>query len=367
MKLSVTKENLTKALTAVSRLVGSHTTLPVLANVLIATDGNRLKLSTTNLELGINYWIGAKVSEKGAITVPARLLNDFVANLPEDTVELSLEKTNLKVSTTKFQSVLNGIEAEEFPSIPSLDQEVTLQIPVKDFKEAVAKTVLVASADDTRPVLNGVYIYHEDKNLIFVATDSYRLAEKVLPQAKTPKTPVSMIVPARTLAELARMASDESGTIDVIVGENQAVFKLESVELVSRLIDGQFPDYRQLIPTSVEATAQIETADFNNLAKVSSLFAYANAGSVTVELKNKDQAVQLQSVASQVGENTAEAPAKVDGEDTKIAINSRYLSDGLSVIDSPTTNFVVTGKVNPCLIRPEGDDSYLHLIMPLRS
>ncbi len=367
MKVSATKDNLAKALGAVGRIVGSQATLPVLAHVLVATDGKRLKLSTTNLELGINYWIGAKVDQAGAITVPARLLAEFVGNLPDDTVSLELDKTNLKVTTNHYQSTFNGIEAAEFPSIPSLKKSALFSLPAQDFKAAASVVVLAASTDDTRPVLGGVYLYSEGSNLVIVATDSYRLAEKIIPRQKGQTGQINLIVPARTIQELLRMIGDDSETLEVVVEENQALFKLDNIELISRLIDGQFPDYRSLIPKDSPTVVTVDTAELGNLTKVAGLFAQTGGGSITLEVDNQSSSLRLRSVASQVGENVSDTKAEINGDDAQVALNYRYLGDALSVINSPQIKLAVSGKVNPVVIRPTEDKSYLHIIMPLRS
>ncbi len=367
MKLSCTKENLNKALAAVSRVVGSTTTLPVLANVLLATDGNRLKLTTTNLEIGINYWVGAKVNQPGGVTVPARLLADFIANIPDGTVDLEVDKNNLTVKTDNYRSVLNGIAADEFPSLPVVEKATSLKLPAQQLKAALAQVTLVASSDDTRPVLNGVYFYTEAGKLFLVATDSYRLAEKTVELGSPPPAPVQVIIPSRVLTELVRIDDGSQATIELLVGENQIMFRFEAVELVSRLIDGQFPDYRSLIPADVPSQVTISTQEFANLAKVAGLFAYANAGSVNVEIDQKAKSLRLTSLASQVGENTSEAKVRVQGDGAAVTLNCRYLSEALGVINEAEVAFGITGKVNPCVLRPVDNKDYIHIIMPLRA
>lgn len=367
MKISLTQENLAKALNGVTRIVGLRTSLPVLSNVLIQTDANRLKLSTTNLEIGINYWLGAKVETEGAITVPARLLGEYISNLPNETIHLETNKNVLHISSGHYESHLNGISAEEFPSIPSITKEPALSIDAKEFEEALNQVVIVASLDDARPVLNGVFIYTEAQDLVIAATDSYRLAERKLKLAKQPKQKISVIIPARTINELLKMLSEEDEAIDILLDENQVLFRFGSVEMVSRLIDGEFPDYRQLIPNDKQLEATLNTTEFTRVAKVASLFARESASSVMVESDIKTKQLHLKSVASQVGDNTATIEAKIQGEDADVSLNSKYILDALAVIKSAEVNFTITGKLNPCLIKPTEQTDYLHIIMPLRS
>lgn len=367
MKASCVKDNLAKALGVVSRLAGSASTLPVLANVLITTDKNRLKLSTTNLEMGINFWVGAKVIKPGAVTVPARLFHDLVANLDAGTINLEVAENNLKISTSHHQANLNGINPEEFPTIPTLKPKTSFSLPSEQLREALGQVVLVASTDDARPVLNGVYLHSEAKKLYFAATDSYRLAEKTLELKNPPADKIAIIVPARTMQELLRISEGESQNVEISLDENQALFKFDNIELISRLIDGQFPNYRELIPKTAISTATLPVPEFASLAKIAGLFSYSNAGSVNVSIDSKQKLLRLRSVASQVGENTSEAKVAVTGEDAEVNLNSRYLNEALGVIDSEKVDFSITGKINPCLLRPSDKQDYLHIIMPLRA
>jgi DNA polymerase III subunit beta len=367
MKLKVVQSNLTQALSAVGRIVGSRTTLPVLGNVLLSTDGTRLKLSTTNLEIGINYWVGAKVEKPGAVTVPARLLADYVANLPSETLEISLDKNLLKINAGHFQSAFNTIAADEFPSIPTISKKASLSIDFKTLHDALTQVALVASIDDARPVLSGVYFETSGNKLILAATDSYRLAEKRLDLETKPAAELKVIVPVRTIQELLRANVADDQVVEIMVEENQILFRLGEIELISRLIDGDFPDYQQLIPKEADTVATIGTAEFSNVAKVASLFAQENAGSVSLSVSAKPAGISIKSIASQIGENVSEAEAEVEGEDAEVALNCRYLLDALSVMHDKSLSFAITGKVNPCVLKPAGDKTYVHIIMPLRS
>lgn len=363
MQVSITQENLHKALSAVSRVVGSKTTLPVLGNVLLKTQDNRLKLAATNLEIGVTYWIGAKVEADGDITIPAKLLSEYVANLPSGNIDISVEKASAKISSSSYQSKINGIDADEFPSIPEVDSDTTLRVPIETFKEAFSQVVGVASNDDSRPVLTGIYLHNSAGYLYAVATDSYRLAEK---QVMEFDGECSVIVPARTISELLRMIDDGvSGEVEMAIDENQIAFRFGEVELVSRLIDGQFPNYRQLIPEEVPTVAEVTSKELRSMTKITSLFARENAGSVTLSVE--DGKLSMRSIASQVGENNSEIPAEVSGEPIEVSLNGRYVSDALSVMSTDKVEIGLTGKVSACLIKPIGDDSYLHIVMPLRS
>lgn len=367
MKVSVTQANLHKALSVVGKIVGSRSTLPVLSNVLLATDANRLKLSSTNLEIGINTWIGAKVEETGSLTIPARLFSDYVSSLGEGNILLDQEKQTLSVKNQQTESHINGIEAKEFPSIPSFKKTAALKIEANQLKGALAQVVGAASFDDTRPILNGVYFMSEKTTLVVAATDSYRLAEKTLTLAKAPKEQLKIIVPARTAQELLRMLDTESGDVELVSEENQVMFRFGDTELISRLIDGEYPNYQQLIPEDVLTTIEIPTKELQNNTKLAALFARESGGSVTLSADAKGQKLELKATASQVGDSTSSIAVKITGEDAVVALNSRYLLDALNSIQSEVLKVEITGKVNPCLLRPvTKQDDYLHLIMPLR-
>ncbi len=366
MKLAVTQENLSKGLGLVSRVAGgSRTSLPVLQNVLIATDGNSLRLAATNLEIAIRLTIGAKVEQQGTITVPARLAQDFVASLPAGPINLKLDGTRLDVVTDNYKSVLNGVPADEFPAIPEVGSDKQLTIDAATLKDAISQVVIAASHDETRPVLTGVWLHSYEKNLYMVATDSYRLAERKLGPTEEE---INLLVPVNAMQDVLRILGDAEEEVVIAYDEQQVCFRIGQIELTSRLIDGKYPDYRQLIPKKTSLSASLSRQDLINITKVSSLFARESAGSVTLELNEGDQSLSIRSVASQVGENTAKANALVEG-DLEVALNSRYLLDALGVIDEAEVVFACDGKTNPCILRPGGKKptAYTHIIMPLRS
>ena len=366
MKLEVTQENLAKAINSVSKIVSSRSSLPVLGNILIATDSGRLKLSATNLEIGINCWIGAKASEEGAVTVPARLFSEFITSLPSGNIELSSQDSNLLVAAPHVQSTINGISAEEFPLIPQIKTKPALELPVDLIKAALSQVVVAASTDEARPILTGVYIYNEGAKLNIVSTDSYRLAERKITLKKKPETDIKVIIPGRTIQELVRLLDGEE-TIVMYVDDNQVMFEVDGIQLTSRLIEGQFPDYRQIIPKQSETVVQVDTAEITRVTKLASLFARENAGSVRLDVK-AEGIIDVVANPSQVGENTSSAECSVEGDDGEISLNARYLTDALAVIGSAKLNLSLSGKLNPCVITPIAEDlDYLHIIMPLRT
>lgn len=363
MKLQVTQENLNRALGSVARVANSRGTLPILANVLVRTNNNRLSLSATNLDIAITHYIGAKVKEEGSITVPARLMQDFVGSLPGGVIELDLQETKLHVTTDQYKSVVNGIMADDFPVMPAITVGKKWTITGDLFKKALQQVVFAASSDETRPVLTGVLLQTKDGKLSMAATDSYRLAEKNLGKNKED---IQLLIPASAMHDLLRVLSDGDDEIQVTHDEQQVLFQVGDIELVTRLLDGKYPDYRKLIPATFSAEATLKRADLINVTKVSSLFARESAGSVTIEVDEAAGQLSIRSVASQLGENTATAPAKVTGSGN-ITLNSRYLLDALGALAGDEVVFGFNGKLEPTLLRDPAAPGYRHVIMPLKS
>ncbi|HXR49882.1 MAG TPA: DNA polymerase III subunit beta [Verrucomicrobiae bacterium] len=363
MKLQVTQENLNRALSSVARVANTRGTLPILANVLIKTSNNRLSISATNLDIAITHYIGAKVSEEGSITVPARLMQDFVGSLPEGVIELDLKDTKLHVTTEQYNSVVNGIVADDFPVMPTISKGSKWTVDGAIFKRGLQQVVFAASSDETRPVLTGVLLQTMDGKLFMAATDSYRLTEK---QLGANKETVQLLIPASAMQDLLRVLGDGEEKVQVTHDDQQVLFQVGDAELVTRLVEGNYPDYRKLIPEKFATQATCKRADFLNVTKVSSLFARESAGSVTIEIDEKSSQLSIRSVASQLGENTATAKAKVTGSGS-ITLNSRYLLDALGALHGEEVVFGFNGKLEPTLLHDPTSADYRHVIMPLKS
>lgn len=361
MKLQVTQENLAKALNTVARVANTRNTLPILANVLLQTAGNRLSISATNLDIGITHRIGSKIEKNGSITVPARLMQDFITSLPEGVLKLELTDNKLHIATDQYKSTINGIAADDFPVMPAISAGSTWKTSANDLKKALSQIVFAASADDARPVLTGVYFHSSNGEVIAVATDSYRLAERKLGKNKAS---VSFLVPASAAQDLLRIISDTDKDVVVTHDDQQVLFQVGDITLVARLIEGNYPDYRKLIPSKFSTVAKLTRADFLNITKVSALFAREAAGSITINVDNKK--VSINAIASQLGENTAAAEAEIKGSG-EVTLNSRYLMDALNAFTGDSVEFYFNGKLEPCILRSSDDPKYLHLIMPLRS
>lgn len=367
MELSVTQENLARALGAASRVASSKTQLPILSNILFRTDGNRLMVAATNLEIATTQHVGAKIVNEGAITVPARLITEFVASLPKTTVTLKVTDNKLQIIADGYNSTINGTVADDFPELPTINDKtaVSYAIDATTLKQAVTQTILTASNDATRPVLTGVYWHSHDGALYLAATDGYRLSEKRLVDTKSE---VAAIIPTSTLQEVLRVVADDSEEVEILFDESQVRFRLNDTEITSRLIDGNFPDYRQLIPATSESVITITRSDFAQITKVAGLFARESGGSVTLTADAEKDKLSLHSVASELGENTSESTAEVTA-DGQVTLNSRYLAEALGVLDGSKVTFRFSGKLSPCVlsVADTSQADYQHIIMPLKS
>jgi DNA polymerase-3 subunit beta len=364
MKIQVTQENFNKALTSVARIANTRNTLPILSNVLIKTIDNRVCVAATNLNIAISHYIGSKVKDKGGITVPARLTQEFVSSISSGVIDVSLEENKLHIKTDQYNSTINGVPIDDFPVMPKIEKGIDWKTNAKTLKTALVQVVGAASNDEARPVLTSVYFFTQDGSLFVAATDSYRLAEKRVVKLK--KDGIKLLVPATSAQELLRLIGDFTGDIEVKHDDQQVLFKIEDIELVTRLIEGEYPDYQKLIPSKFASSAKLDKTDFINITKVSSLFARESAGSVTVEADESAKQIGIRSIASQLGENTATAKAEVTGGGT-ITLNSRYILDTLNVIEGQSTTVSFNGKLEPCVIRSDEDPDYTHVIMPLKS
>jgi len=366
MELSVTQDNLAKALSTVGRVASVKTQLPILGNILLRTDSNRLLIAATNLEIATTQYIGAKVIKPGAITIPARLIAEFISNLPKESVDLKVVNSNLHIKSGKYTSIINGVIADDFPELPTINEKssISYNLKTEDFKQAVSQTIITTSNDSTRPVLTGVYWHSHEGQLILAATDGYRLSER---QLTGTTSEVSAIIPTQTLQEVMRSVTDESNEIDILFDETQVRFRINDTEVISRLIDGNFPDYRQLVPKKTTTNIEINKADFVRITKIAGLFARESGGSITITADEAKKSVSIHSIASQLGENTSEASAQVSG-DGQVTLNSRYLNEALSVIEGETVLFSFSGKLAPCVLKSaDKNTNYYHIIMPLKS
>ena len=367
MKFYCSQKGLEHAVGIVNRAIGSNNTLPVLNNILVKAEGKRVYFSSTNLEIAINCSIEADVRGEGSITVPAKLLSNYVALVTDEKVEVSvLEGNTLAVSSTTSNTKIKCISSDEFPLIPEVEKGVEVFIKTEDFHRSINETVFAASLNLSRPVLSGVLFLAKGDEVKLVATDSYRLAEKKLSSTEKVKEEVSCIIPARTVSELSKIITrSEEEKVKINISNNQILFSVNGVELISRLIEGRFPDYQKIIPTGAPTTSTVSVEDLSLVLKRVSLFARENNNNINISVTN-DGKMSVSSEETKVGEEKAEVPIDIEGENKKIALNAQYLIDVLAHTSNDKVLFQIIDKVSPAIIRPAGKEDYVYIIMPLK-
>ncbi len=373
MKVTVLQESLAHGLSVVSRAVSPRSTLLVLSNVLVATDEGRLRLSATNLELGITCWIGAKIEEEGSTTVPARTFSDLVGTLPAEQVSLALNTTtqSLNVRCGSSNTDIKCIDSQEFPPLPVPELDGAIQLNVSDFKEMIQQVVFAASVDEARPVLMGVLVNIDKDTLTLAAADGFRLSVRKGTLSQPASLPVTAIIPARALGELARVATDANESISMVLpkGRGQVVFHLKDVELVSQLIDGTFPDYQQIIPRSYKSRTILSTPALFKACKQAEIFAREGSNVARLDIKSAGDlepgSVEISAQSEETGSNETVVAATIEGIGLLIAFNVKYLREVLEVIKTPNVALETVAPNAPGVIRPVGDENFLHVIMPM--
>jgi DNA polymerase-3 subunit beta len=377
MKVTVLQENLARGLSVVSRAVSPRSTLPVLGNILVATDEGRLRLSATNLELGITCWIGAKIQEEGSTTVPARTFADLVGTLSDKQVEMALnvrtQTLNLRCGASNTD--LKCIDAQEFPPMPVVDFSQGLQLNVLDLKGMIQQVAFAASTDDARPILTGVLVTVDGNQITMAAADGFRLSVRKAPLSTAVPHPINAVIPARALSELARIAVDGDQTLTLVLppGRGQAVFRLRDAELVSQLIEGVFPDYEQIIPRRCETRAVLSTAAFLKACKQAEIFAREGSHIARININPGGElqpgTVEVSGQSEETGSNQNMVDATIEGPALLIAFNVRFLREVLDVVATPNVAVETSTDTSPGVIRPvgaqEGQGEFLHVIMPM--
>ena len=373
MKVSVLQENLAKGLNIVGRAVAARSTLPVLGNILLATDDKRLKLSATNLEIGITCWIGAKVDEDGATTVPARTFVDLVNAMPQGQVDMDLQvrTQTLNLMGGRFTNNIKGVDAQEFPIIPHPDDNTPIRIAPGTLKQMIDQVVFAAATDESRPILTGVLAKFSGKTLTLAAADGFRLSVRTAQLEDGVDEPLEVIIPARALAELSRISGEEKDpiTITVTPQRSQILFHLSNIDLVSQLVDGKFPPYEAIIPKATTTKAVIDTALLLKASKAANVFAREAANIARIAFVPGDELtpghITIGAQSAETGDNAGELDANISGHGLEIAFNVKYLIDVLSVVGANQIAFETIDPSKPGIIRPIGDDTFTHVIMPM--
>jgi DNA polymerase-3 subunit beta len=372
VKVTSLQENLARGLQIAGRAVSTRGSLPILGNVLLRTENGRLKLTATNLEVGINVWVPAKVDDEGAITVPAKLFTDFVNSLPPGPTELSLNvrTKTVHLKSGPYEANFKGLDAEEFPTIPVAPDKPTTKLSKSTLRRMIGEVAFVATTDDSRPVLTGVLTTFEGDKATMAAADPYRLSVRTAALLSKVEGKIEVIIPARSLQEVQRIIDDSEDPVEIFITPNgsQVIFHTQEADLVSRVIEGQFPNYRQVIPTGKAATRIIvQREELLQATRLASLFARDSANMLRFQVDPSGQPpLVISANAAEVGDNTAKVDATVDGQSTTIAFNSRFISDALGSVTAPEIALELGGPLAPGVIKIVGDDSYLHVVMPLR-
>jgi DNA polymerase-3 subunit beta len=382
MRISCVQDQLSRGLAIVGRAVGSRTTMPILGNVLIATDGERLRLVATNLELGITTWVPARVLEDGTATVPARLLSEFVNSLPSGRTVLidgGVRGAPLHLECDRIGANVKGVDPEEFPSVATGDDRPAVRIPAREFRSMIDQVAFCAARDESRPVLSGVNVRMEGTVLSLAAADGFRLAIRTAELDHGLPETLDVIIPARALTELGRLLGGDDDEVEVSVASNrtQVLFRVRTsvgeTVLVSRLLDGQFPDLQRVVPKTASTEVTVARADLVTAIRVASIFARDSANVVRLELVPgsgdglEPGSMEVSATAQEIGDNKSQVPAQVGGDDTHISFSSEFLGDVLGVLRTDKVRLKLSGPLSPAVIEGVGADHYTHVIMPMHS
>lgn len=384
MKISCIQENLKQGLQLVSNISNKNINLPILNNVLIESNDGSIKLSTTNLEIGITCIIRGKIDESGSFTVDAKLLSDYVGLLPKERIDLTLTDNSLLIQCNNNKTKIKGISASDFPLIPQINKENCYIVNAENLRQALSQVLFATAKNESRPEICGVFLRVTENTLTITATDSYRLAErKLLLETQSSVEDKTVIVPVRTLQEVTRMLStykdsiDLPETLNMYIHDGQISFEYDVVEIVSRLIEGNYPDYEQIIPKKQETSVIVSIPDLIKATKTASLFSKTGINDINIEIVLGEEGseksmgmIKVMSMNDQVGENTSTVSSNITGLANGIVLNYSFLLDALQVMNSPEVKIEMIDSSSPCVLRPTGikddSESYIHIIMPIR-
>jgi len=368
MKVICTQENLTKGLNITSHIAGKNITLPILNNILIKIEQGKFNLISTNLDIGIKTSVRGKVEEAGEITVPARLFSEYIALVSSGNIELTRKDNDLVIGAGEQQSVIKGQGADEYPIVPEIEGVEYFSLETMEFKEVLSQVIFSASYEDIRPELSGVLFLSQDDKLVFVATDSYRLAEKIISLGKENEKigKIKKIVPLMVLQEILRILGDNQGKVEIGFNENQIIFKFDETVIISRLIEGNYPDYKEIIPSEYRTRAMVDRNSLIKIIRTASLFSKKGINDILLEFNSKEKILKVSAANMQLGENKATIGIESEGENNSVVFNYKYLLDGLQNMPSKKIVFELSSSDSPVVLKPEGIKDYLYLIMPIR-
>lgn len=372
MKLSILQENLKQGLFVVSHIAGKNINLPILNNIMIKAEKGDIKLISTNLEVGIIYKLRGKIEEDGVYTVDSKILADYISLLPNYKTNLIKKDDNIVIECKNFKTKIKGMSAEDYPLIPKVESKKSFSVNIEEFKKALSQVVFAVSNNESRLELSGVLLNFNNNKLTLAATDSYRLAEKEIDIKTEEMEDKKIIIPSKTLQELIRIMSGlkEGGEINeeikFYISDNQILFSVNSTELISRLIEGQYPDYKQIIPTNKKTSCTVNRSELIRAVKASALFSKTGINDVSLDFPKDKNTLVVTSASGQTGENTTNIEASVKGEDNGIMVNCNYLLDGLNNINDENVVVEVVDNNTPCVLKGEKSNTYLYIIMPIK-
>lgn len=374
MKLQILQENFRKGLAIVERVSSKSLSLPILNNILISAEKNFLNLAATDLEVGINWWVLTKIEKEGKITIPAKLLSGFVNLLPNKKINLKTEKEDLFIEYENYKTQIKGVSADEFPIIPKITDGESVSLDAELFFKGISQIVDIPVLSTTRPEISGIYLLFKKNLITMVATDSFRLGEKKIPVKSdfNLKKEYSFIIPQRGIKEAMNIFSEKRGDIKIYFSPNQIMFessmeetKHPEIQLISRLVEGEYPNYQEIIPLKFTTKIITDKNEFLNQIKTASLFS-GKTNEIKIKISSSKKEIEISSQSSDVGQHQSTIPAEIKGEAVEVAFNHRFLLDGLANIKSSEIIFELNGDSGPGLIKPVGDDTYLYVVMPIK-
>ncbi len=369
MKLICTQENLIKALNIAEKIVSRNINLPILNNILLETDNGQLKLSSTNLEIGLNYWMRGKIEKEGSLSVPAKIITNFVNNLPKKNIELNVKDNVLDLKCENYKAKIKGISAKEFPIIPEIKEEPIISLETKEFKNAASRIISTTAVSETRPEITGVFMEIKTDKLTLASTDSYRLAEKIIQLEKPVQELTSIIIPKTTINEIIYIIGENQGKLKIAISQNQILFNFDNINLISRLIDGQYPDYRQIIPTSFKIKALVNINELKNAVKIAGLFTNAQVSGIKLKLNQSANEIKVSAESGEIGASNSQIEAKIEGEpvEVEVVFNYKYILDALNNMFTDQIILEINDAFSPVLLKPNNDEKYLYVIMPIKT
>ncbi|MDO8486111.1 MAG: DNA polymerase III subunit beta [Candidatus Staskawiczbacteria bacterium] len=373
MKIEILKENLKNGLSIVEKIVGKNLSLPVLDNVLIDTEDNFLSLSSTDLETSIKMWILTKIIKKGNVIIPVKLLSSFISSLPDEKIIIESKNQNIEIECKNFKTQIQGHNPEEFPIIPEFKNSEFLEVDNEKFCQGLSQIIDISSPSQTRPEISGIYFNFSKTSIKIVATDSFRLAEKSIQLEKSIKKDYSFILPQKPAKEIINILEDKKGLLKIFFSPNQVLFEFPMkeishplVQITSRLVEGEYPNYQDIIPKKFKTQVVLKRDEFLNQIKTASLFS-GKINEIKININTTNKEVEIFAKDSNIGENKSTIPAKIEGDPMEISFNYKFLIDGLLKIKSSEVIFDLSAQEGPCVLKPVGDASYIYVVMPIKS